>query len=298
MSSRKPRSPRIPDREAPRFRVWLREVKRFFDPLSVVAALVVVLIVVAATFPGAIAPHGYEDMSLRERLQPPNLHHLLGTDNFGRDVLSRLIYGARVSVYIGLVAVVIASTVGVSMGVVSGFYGGLVDTVLMRMVDVMLSFPSILFALVLITLLGPSVISLVITMGIIYSPRMARLARAGTLSVKTEAYVESARAIGVPNARLLLRYILPNIIGPLVVQASLLLPIAILVEATLSFLGLGVQPPTPSWGAMLSAGRAYMEIAPWLTVFPGVAIAVIVLSVNLLGDAAQDWANPRLRRRQ
>jgi peptide/nickel transport system permease protein len=231
-------------------------------------------------------------------LQPPNWSHLLGTDNFGRDVFSRLIHGARVSVYIGLVAVVIASTVGVSIGVVSGFYGGVVDGILMRLVDVMLSFPSILFALVLITLLGPSVLSLIITMGIIYSPRMARLARAGTLSARNEVYVESARAVGVPNRRILLRYVLPNIVGPLVVQASLLLPIAILVEATLSFLGLGVQPPTPSWGAMLSAGRAYMEIAPWLTIFPGVAIAIIVLSVNLLGDAAQDWANPRLRRRR
>ena len=280
-----------------KWRTRIRDVRRFFDPLTVIAAMVVVAILIAASFPSLVAPYGYEDMMLTQRLKPPSLQHLLGTDNFGRDTFSRLVFGARVSVYVGVVAVLIASTLGVAIGILSGFYGGSIDAILMRLVDVMLSFPSILFALVLITLLGPSVTSLIITMGIIYSPRLARLARAGTMSVKNEEYVEGARAVGVPNLRILVRYILPNIVGPLVVQASLLLPIAILVEATLSFLGLGVQPPTPSWGAMLSAGRSYMEIAPWLTVFPGAAIAAIVLSVNLLGDAAQDWANPRLRRR-
>ena len=283
--------------EPTKWRTRLRNVRRFFDPLTVIAAMVVVAILIAASFPSLVAPYGYEDMMLTQRLKPPSLQHLLGTDNFGRDTFSRLVFGARVSVYVGVVAVLIASTLGVAIGILSGFYGGSVDAILMRLIDVMLSFPSILFALVLITLLGPSVTSLIITMGIIYSPRLARLARAGTMSVKNEEYVEGARAVGVPNLRILVRYILPNIVGPLVVQASLLLPIAILVEATLSFLGLGVQPPTPSWGAMLSAGRSYMEIAPWLTVFPGAAIAAIVLSVNLLGDAAQDWANPRLRRR-
>jgi len=283
--------------EPTKWRTRLRNVRRFFDPLTVIAAMVVVAILIAASFPSLVAPYGYEDMMLTQRLKPPSLQHLLGTDNFGRDTFSRLVFGARVSVYVGVVAVLIASTLGVAIGILSGFYGGSVDAILMRLIDVMLSFPSILFALVLITLLGPSVTSLIITMGIIYSPRLARLARAGTMSVKNEEYVEGARAVGVPNLRILARYVLPNIVGPLVVQASLLLPIAILVEATLSFLGLGVQPPTPSWGAMLSAGRSYMEIAPWLTVFPGAAIAAIVLSVNLLGDAAQDWANPRLRRR-
>ena len=272
---------------------WIKRI----NPLLAVSMLVVVITLVAAVLPGLLAPYNPERMDLRERSKSPSASHPFGTDQFGRDVLSRVIYGAQVSIYVGLLASVLASITGATIGLIAGFYGRWIDAWLMRVVDIMLAFPSILLALLLVAILGPSLNSLVISIGITYSPRMARLARAGTLTVKTEAYVEAARAIGAGNPRILARHILPNIVGPLLVQASMILPIAILVEATLSFLGLGVQPPTPSWGNMLNAGRASMEVAPWLTIFPGLAISVLVISVNLLGDAAQDWANPRLHRR-
>lgn len=271
--------------------------RRSVRPILLVSAVIVTATLLAAAVPGLLAPHGPEDMALKARSQPPSSTYPLGTDQFGRDVLSRIVYGAQTSVYVGVLAAVLASGVGAVVGLVAGYYGGFVDVLFMRAVDVILAFPSILLALVLITLLGPSTNSLVLSIGITYSPRVARLARAGTLSVRNEAYVEAARAIGATNVRILGLHVLPNIIGPLLVQATMILPIAILVEATLSFLGLGVQPPTPSWGGMLSAGRAYMETAPWLSIFPGIAISLVVIAVNLLGDAAQDWANPRLHRR-
>lgn len=276
--------------------VKIRKVFSFFkDPVLLISAIIIGLVIFAAIFPGFLSPYGPAEMSLAHRLSPPSSEHFMGTDQFGRDTFTRVIFGAQISVYVGIVAVVLAGLLGILIGTISGFSGGVIDNILMRVIDAMLAFPPILFALVLITILGPAISSLMLTMGIVYSPRMARLARGCILMVKNELYVESARAMGASNLRIIFRYLIPNIINPIIVQASLILPVAILAEATLSFLGLGIQPPTPSWGNMLSDGRGYMEIAPWLTIFPGIAIALVVLAVNFLGDALQDWLNPRLR---
>jgi peptide/nickel transport system permease protein len=260
-------------------------------------ALFVIAIGVMALAPGLIATADPEKSRLSERLRPPGPGHLMGTDEFGRDIFSRVVYGAQVSAKVGLVAVAIAAVAGVAIGISAGYSGGGFDLVAMRLIDLILAFPAILLALVMITMLRPSIESLMLAMGIVYAPRFARLARGGALAAKRESYVEAARAIGAGDALIVRRHILPNISGPLLVQATITLPQAILAEASLSFLGLGVQPPTPAWGAMLSSGRRFMEVAPWVTIFPGGAIAATALAVNFLGDALQDWANPKTRGR-
>ncbi|MGQ0570876.1 MAG: ABC transporter permease [Armatimonadota bacterium] len=267
------------------------------DPVVVAGGLVVLCVLIAAAIPGILAPQNPEKTNISSRLTPPGRAHMLGTDEFGRDILSRVIWGAQVSVKVGVIAVAIAASLGVLLGILAGYYGGLFDSLSMRTVDLILAFPAILLALVLITVLRPSIESLMLAMGIVYAPRFARLARGGTLTAKEEAYVEAARAVGASDGLVLRRHVLPNISGPLLVQATITLPQAILAEASLSFLGLGVQPPTPAWGAMLSSGRRFMETAPWVTIFPGLAIAMTALAVNFLGDALQDWANPRTRRK-
>lgn len=267
------------------------------DPVVVAGGLVVLCVLIAAAIPGILAPQNPEKTNISSRLTPPGRAHMLGTDEFGRDIFSRVIWGAQVSVKVGVIAVAIAASLGVLLGILAGYYGGLFDSMSMRTVDLILAFPAILLALVLITVLRPSIESLMLAMGIVYAPRFARLARGGTLTAKEEAYVEAARAVGASDGLVLRRHVLPNISGPLLVQATITLPQAILAEASLSFLGLGVQPPTPAWGAMLSSGRRFMETAPWVTIFPGLAIAMTALAVNFLGDALQDWANPRTRRK-
>jgi len=286
---------------APRSDAALRRGRMFrwrrMDPVVVISAVVVFGAMVAAVAPQALAPYDPERANFAIKLLPPSRAHPLGTDEFGRDILSRILYGAQVSVKVGVIAVVIAAGSGIVLGVNAGYFGGLLDSASMRIVDMILAFPAILFALVLITVLRPSIETLMLAMGIVYLPRFARLARASTMAVKEEAYLEAARAIGASDALILRRHILPNIVGPLLVQGTITFPQAILAEAALSFLGLGVQPPTPAWGAMLSSGRRFMELAPWVAIFPGLAIMVITLAVNFLGDALQDWANPRLRGR-
>jgi peptide/nickel transport system permease protein len=253
------------------------------------------IVAVMALIPGAIAPADPEKSRLASRLRPPSAEHVMGTDEFGRDIFSRVVYGAQVSVKVGIAAVAIAAIAGVAIGLVAGYAGGGLDLVAMRLVDLVLAFPAILLALVMITVLRPSVESLMLAMGVVNAPRFARLARGGAIAARRESYVEAAQAIGAGDLLIIWRHILPNISGPLLVQATITLPQAILAEASLSFLGLGVQPPTPAWGAMLSSGRRFMEVAPWVTIFPGGAIAATALAVNFLGDALQDWANPRTR---
>lgn len=274
-------------------RRWHRRI----EPVVAVCALFVLSVAVMALVPGMIAPADPEKSRLSARLGPPSREHLMGTDEFGRDIFSRVVYGAQVSAKVGVVAVGIAALAGVTIGLVAGYAGGRIDLVAMRFVDLILAFPAILLALVMITVLRPSVESHMLAMGVVYAPRFARLARGGALAAKREAYVEAARAIGASDALIVWRHILPNISGPLLVQATITLPQAILAEASLSFLGLGIQPPTPAWGAMLSSGRRFMETAPWVTIFPGGAIAATALAVNFLGDALQDWANPKTRQR-
>jgi peptide/nickel transport system permease protein len=229
-----------------------------------------------------------------KRLLPPGGRHLLGTDEFGRDVFSRIVHGARISLQVGIVSVGIALALGGPLGLVAGYCLGVVDSLTGRLVDVMFAFPSVILIIAISGVLGAGLSTAMVAIGIVYSPIFARIVRAPTLVVVQQPYVEGARAIGAGLGRVVGHHVLPNIAAPVIVQTTLSFSTAILSEATLSFLGLGTQPPHPSWGTMLSAGRRFMELAPWVTVYPGLAIALTVLGLNLLGDALRDALDPRL----
>lgn len=229
------------------------------------------------------------------RFSPPSASHMMGTDQLGRDILARVAHGTRTSALVALGSVTLAALAGVTVGVASGYYGGVLDEVLMRAMDLLLAFPAILLALTIVAVLGQSTANLVLALGVVYSPRFARVARASALSVSTETYVEAALSLGASQWRILRYHVLPNILAPLLVMSSITLASAVLAEAGLSYLGLGVQPPYPSWGRMLSEGRAYMELAPWLAIFPGLSVALTVLSFNLVGDGLRDALDPRIK---
>lgn len=258
--------------------------------LGIVAAIVVISI-----FAPVLAPHDPIEQSLIERLESPTAEHPFGTDAFGRDVLSRVIFGFRISLLIGVVSVGIGAVLGTALGVIGGYYGGRIDTVVGRLIDVMLAFPFLLFALFIVAVLGQSLMNVMIAVGIATSPRFARLARGDTFSVKEEEFVTAARSLGRSDTNIMTEHILPNIITPIVVMASLNMGRAIIISAALSFLGLGVQPPTPTLGGILSDGREHMELAPWVTIFPGLAITMTVMAFNLLGDALTDALDPQLQ---
>lgn len=258
--------------------------------------LVLLLIVVLAAL---TAPYltNYEPIKISppDRNQSPSGQHWFGTDQFGRDVFTRVVYGARISLPVGLIAVGIAAAVGLALGLVSGYYGKWIDAAVMRVIDVMLAFPGILFALVVVAILGPSLINVMIAVGISEIPRYTRLVRGSVLSAKENLYVDAARVTGVRDMAILFQHILPNVVGPIVVLATLSLGSAILAAAGLSFLGLGAQPPTPEWGAMLADGRQTLGSQWWISTMPGLAIAVTVLAVNMAGDGLRDVLDPRLR---
>ena len=242
-----------------------------------------------------LAPYDPDFIDLKQVLMPPSPAHLLGTDTLGRDVLSRIIYGARVSLLVGFVAVGIATLVGVLVGALAGYYGGVLDQILMRLVDLMLCFPTIFLILAVIAVLGPNIWNIMAVIGLTSWMGVARLVRAEFLSLREREFVVAARALGASDARLIWRHLLPNALTPVMVSATLGVAGAILVESSLSFLGLGVQPPTPSWGNMLTMGKDTIEIAWWLSVFPGLAILVTVMSYNLLGEGIREAIDPRLR---
>jgi peptide/nickel transport system permease protein len=254
--------------------------------------LLVVLVAVAAS---VISPYDPTMMFKDARMAAPGAGHLFGTDELGRDVLSRILYGARVSIQVGLISVAIGVAGGTFVGLVAGYYGGWVDAVIMRGMDILFAFPSILLALGVVSVLGPSLTNTMLAIGIVYIPIFARVVRASVLEVRSLEYIQAAKALGMPEGRILWRHILPNALAPLLVQATLSLSGAILTEASLSFLGLGVQPPNPSWGSMLAASRRYMELAPWTTIFPALATMFTVLGFNLLGDGLRDVLDPRLK---
>jgi peptide/nickel transport system permease protein len=254
------------------------------------------LLVGAALFAPLVAPYDPIALHIQDRLQNPSTTYLLGTDELGRDVLSRLIYGAQTSLMVGSIALAIAASVGTLLGLLGGYLGGSADAVIMRVLDGLLAFPSIILALAIITALGPGLGNAMLAIGIVTIPNFARIVRGSVLSMKQKEFVEAARASGATARYIMLRVVLPNSLSPLLVQASVSFANAILTEAALSFLGLGIQPPTPSWGAMLDTGRKYLDQTGWYSFSAGAAIFLAVLSLNLVGDGLRDALDPRLQR--
>ncbi|WP_326546184.1 ABC transporter permease [Mycolicibacterium sp. ND9-15] len=265
------------------------------NPVTVVSAALLVAVAFVAVTANWIAPYGINDVDVPNALRPPNGAHWLGTDELGRDVFSRVLVATQASMRVAVISVAFAVVVGVTVGVVSGYRGGWLDTVFMRAVDVMFAFPVLLLALAVVAILGPGVTTTILAIGIVYTPVFARVARASTMSVRVEPFVSVSRSIGTGHLYILGRHILPNIAGPLVVQTSLSLAFAILSEAALSFLGLGIQPPQPSLGRMIFDSQGFVTMAWWMAVFPGAAICVAVLAFNLLGDGMRDVLDPRQR---
>ncbi len=257
---------------------------------------IILILIICAIFADIIAPYGYADQDLKRRFLPPSLEHPFGTDNFGRDVFSRVIYGTRISLQVGFVAVGIASIVGGLLGALAGYYGKLVDNAIMRVIDVMLAIPSILLAIAIAASFGSGLTNVMIAVGISSIPTYARIVRASVLSVREQEFVEAARATGASDLRIIFSHILPNAMSPVIVQATLGVASAILSAAGLSFIGLGIQPPIPEWGAMLSAGRAYLREYPHMVMFPGVTIMLTIFALNLFGDGLRDALDPRLKR--
>lgn len=272
-------------------KAWVRLRRR---PGAMVGAIVIIFFVIIAIFAPVVAPMNPLEISQNRRAFPSS-EHLFGTDELGRDVLSRVVYGAQISLRVGLVAIGIALTVGTLLGVTAAYAGGWADGVIMRLTDIMLAFPGILLAIAIISILGPSLFNVMIAVGIESIPAYVRTARASTLSVKEMEYVVGARALGASTVRILIRYILPNISAPLIVLSTVGVAGSILAAAGLSFLGLGAQAPTPEWGAMLSSSRNFLREAWWMATFPGVAIMLVVLALNLFGDGLRDILDPRTR---
>ncbi|CAA0131777.1 putative D,D-dipeptide transport system permease protein DdpC [Mycolicibacterium vanbaalenii] len=265
------------------------------NPITLISAVTLVLVALVALTANWIAPYGVNDVEVPNALQPPSGSHWFGTDELGRDVLSRVLVAMQASMRIAVVSVTFAVVVGVAVGVVSGYRGGWLDAALMRVVDVMFAFPVLLLALAIVAILGPGVTTTMLAIGIVFTPIFARVARASALSVRTEPYVAASRAMGTGDLYILRRHILPNISGPLIVQTSLSLAFAILAEAALSFLGLGIQPPQPSLGRMIFDSQGFATMAWWMAVFPGAAIFLIVLAFNLFGDGLRDVLDPKQR---
>jgi peptide/nickel transport system permease protein len=287
----------IPAASASREAPWRRMLGRLaIRRGAMLGAVVVLLFVLIAIFAPLIAPYDPIATSWSAVRKPPSLAHLLGTDEIGRDVLSRVIYGARASLLAGVVSVSISLALGVPIGLIAGYVGGIIDALLMRMTDALLACPFLILAIALAAFLGPNLLNAMVAIGISAMPAFIRLTRAQTLATKVEDYVRAARAMGNPHWRILLRHVLPNILPAILVQATLALAAAIIAEASLSFLGLGQQPPAPSWGSMLNTARSFLAQAPWMAWWPGLAIFVVVLSFNLLGDGLRDALDPRATR--
>ena len=268
-----------------------RQLRR--QRLALIGGGILTVLVLVALLAPLIAPQDPLAQNLYDRLQPPSANHWLGTDDFGRDILSRIGYGARISLRIGLVAISLALAGGTLLGLIAGYRGGVADMLIMRLMDLMLAFPSILLAIAIVAVIGPGIDNAILAVSVVLVPQFARLVRASVLTVRETTYVEAARAIGASEPRVLFYSVLPNCTAPLIVQGTLGLGTAILDAAGLSFLGLGAQPPTPEWGAMLSGGRELLLRAPWVMTFPGLAIFTVVLALNLFGDGLRDALDPK-----
>jgi peptide/nickel transport system permease protein len=281
-----------PERERSK-RPWYRGAF-FKNPIGLIGAIIVGITIILAIFAPIFAPYA-PDNQQADRLLGPSLDHLLGTDELGRDTFSRIVFGSRVSLEVGIIAVTVSLVLGGVLGMLAGFFGGRIDSLVMRFVDILFAFPGLILAIVISGLLGPSSRNAMIAIGIVYAPAFARVIRGSVLSVKNELYMEAGRVAGATNSRLIAKHVIPNIVAPLIVLVTVYLSSAILAEAGLSFLGLGTQPPEPSWGGMLNAARTYMELNAWMAIAPGFAIAIVVLGLNFLGDGLRDVLDPRLR---
>lgn len=278
------------------FKTRRRNVARFFRrPEATLGTIVIATLLACAAFAPLLAPYDPYEQNIRSRLQPPSAEHLLGTDEFGRDVLSRLIYGSRLTLAVGAISVGIALVIGTTLGLLAGYFRGWVDTLISGLTDVLLSFPSFLLALGVIAVLGPSLQNAMIAVGVRGIPIFTRLMRGEALALSTRDYVQASQAMGASSPRVLLRHVLPNAFPSLLVLVTLQFPAAVLTAAGLSFLGLGAQPPSPEWGAQLVSARVYIRRAAWLVNYPGLAILITVLGFNLLGNAIRDVLDPRQR---
>ncbi|MGD9892783.1 MAG: nickel transporter permease [Dehalococcoidia bacterium] len=276
---------------------WIRTGRKIAarSKVGVVSLAIVAGIAFVAIFAPLLAPADPLEQDYNALLSAPSAAHPLGTDQLGRDLLSRIMFGARISLLVGVIAVGVAMLIGVPLGLLSGYARGVTDEVIMRVMDALIAFPSIILALAIVAVLQPSLINVMIAIGITSVPLYARLMRSQVLSLREREYIAAARAIGATDGRIMARHILPNSLSPIIVQATLGLGFAVLAEAGLSYLGVGVQPPTPTWGSILNQGAPLLEQAPWLSIFPGLAIFILVLAFNLLGDALRDQLDPRLR---
>jgi peptide/nickel transport system permease protein len=263
--------------------------------IGLAGAAIVLLCVAVAVLAPLLAPYGPEETHPNWKLFAPNEYFAFGTDEFGRDILSRVIFGARISLEVGLISVSLALTLGACAGLLAGFFGGWLDGLTMRCMDVLFAFPAILLAIGIMAVLGSGIANAMLAIGIVYAPSFARLARASVLSLREMEFVQAARVLGLGELAILVRHVVPNVLGPMIVQTSFSLSTAILTEASLSFLGLGTPPSIPSWGSMLSSSRRYVELDPWPAIFPGLAIMLLVLGFNLFGDGLRDVLDPRLR---
>ncbi|OCA84198.1 peptide ABC transporter permease [Bacillus sp. FJAT-27225] len=275
---------------------WKEAWQSFYkNKLALIGLSIVVFFIILAIIAPLIAPYSFKEQVLAERMQAPSSKHWFGTDDFGRDIFSRVIYGARISLWVGFSSVLGSVVIGTLLGVVSGYYGRWVDTIISRIFDIMLAFPSILLAIAVVAILGPSLQNALIAIALINIPNFGRIVRSRVLSVKQEEYIMAARAIGMKDSRILFRHVLPNSISPVIVQATLAIATAIIEAAALGFLGMGAQAPTPEWGKMLADSKNYLIQAPWTLFFPGIAIMLTVLGFNLMGDGLRDALDPKMK---
>ncbi|MFD2214060.1 nickel transporter permease [Metabacillus endolithicus] len=275
---------------------WKEAWKSFCkNKLALVGLGIVIFFIILAILAPVIAPYGFKEQELSKRLLAPSSEHWFGTDDFGRDILSRILYGARISLWVGFFSVLGSAVFGTLLGIIAGYYGRWVDSIISRIFDIMLAFPSILLAIAVVAILGPSLQNALIAIAIINIPNFGRLVRSKVLSVKQEEYIMAARAVGMKDNRILFRHILPNSMTPIIVQATLAIATAIIEAAALGFLGLGAQAPNPEWGKMLSDSKQYLVQAPWTLFFPGLAIMLTVLGFNLMGDGLRDVLDPKMK---
>lgn len=271
-------------------------IKEFFsNKVAIFGATIMLITVITAIFAPVIAPYPYDYIDLPKMLTPPNKEHIFGTDDLGRDIFSRVVYGTRISLVVGFGVVALSLLIGLVLGVIAGYFGGRIDSIIMGITDIFWSLPVILLAIAIIAALGPNLINLIIAMALVSWSRYTRLIRAEFLSLREQEFIEATRVLGMSSFRTIFKHMLPNAMAPIIVLTTMEFPIAIISEASLSFLGLGAQPPTPSWGSIISGGRMYIVEAPWIIFFPGLLLAVLVLAFNLFGDSLRDFLDPRLK---